>query len=101
MFFYVNLSVISSDKSAETVIGSCLPDSGEFPFAVVTVKLTEYHRGHTVVIFGQVIAAKLLVLVGVNKPDECILYHTEILSAGSCLVDIDHNDYLGILSGEL
>src|SRR5690554_2385087 len=58
-----------------------LPDSSEFPIAAMTVEFSEYHGGFGRIVFGQIEANHLLVIVTIDDANEGIADLPEILPA--------------------
>ena len=61
------------------------------------VEFSEYHRGHSLIVFRQVIDAEFFVCISIHKADECILNHSKMLISVGCLTNAYQNNNTIIL----
>ena len=87
----LGISAVFCSQFLQAGIGGTLADGAEFPFAVVTIDLTENQGGHAGVIIGQIILQEFSVVPGIYDADKGIADHTKGLTALNGLIDVHHH----------
>lgn len=90
---YKFLSVDTNERIQAAGFLYRLANGVELPIAISLVNLTNDEAGHAGVVLGKIEAANLCSAVHVNKADERITDHAEVLVAGTSIIDVDNKHH--------